>query len=207
MDKIQLPFSPELQKEILQHSIEKDVPAGTELLRDGQYVKLIPLVISGMLKVSTHFEDRDLLLYYIKPIESCVMSFSCVIKEEVSFGTAIAEEDSHLLLMPAEKVSKWVLKYPEINRLYLDQYSLRYAELIDTLHQYVFKNLDTRLLAYLKQQVEIKRENPLRTTHREIASDLGTVREVISRLMRKLEKEGFVKQVGNSIKINQISQP
>lgn len=202
MEDIRLPFSSELSQEILAHSLEKEVPAGTELLRDGQYVKLIPLVISGMLKVSTHFEDRDLLLYYIKPDESCVMSFTCVLKEEASFGTAVAEEDSRLLLMPAEKVSKWVLRFPEINGLYLDQYSLRYAELIDTLHQYVFMNLDSRLLSYLKKQVELKRENPLKTSHREIASDLGTVREVISRLMRKLEKEGHVSQLGNRIKVN-----
>ena len=202
MEDIKLPFSQELSREILTHSIEKEVPAGTELLRDGQYVKLVPLVISGMLKVSTHFEDRDLLLYYIKPIESCVMSFTCVIKEEASFGAAVAEEDSRLLLMPAEKVSKWVSRYPEINSLYLDQYSLRYAELIDTLHQYVFRNLDSRLINYLRKQVELKKENPLKISHREIASDLGTVREVISRLMRKLEKEGHVSQMGNRVKIN-----
>lgn len=202
MEDIRLPFSTELSREILAHSIEKEIPAGTELLRDGQYVKLIPLVISGILKVSTHFEDRDLLLYYIKPIESCVMSFTCVMKGEVSFGTAVTEEDSRILLMPADKVAQWSRSYREINGLFLDQYSLRYAELIDTLHQYVFRNLDARLLAYLRKQVELKKENPLKISHREIASDLGTVREVISRLMRKLEKESLIEQMGNTIKIN-----
>ncbi|MCZ4409091.1 Crp/Fnr family transcriptional regulator [Cryomorphaceae bacterium 1068] len=202
MNDIHLPFHPELKKEVLMHSIEKEVPAGTELLRDGQYVKLIPLVLSGMLKVSSHFEERDLLLYYIRPAESCVMSFTCVIKDEVAFGTAVAEEDSKLLLMPADKVTKWALRYPEMNRLFLDQYSLRYTELIDTLHQYVFRNLDARLLSYLKKEVELKNENPLKISHREIASDLGTVREVISRLMRKLEKEGHIHQIGNSIQVH-----
>jgi CRP/FNR family transcriptional regulator len=202
MDEINLPFHPELRQEVLRHSVEKEVPAGKELLRDGQYVKVIPLVLSGMLKVSSHFEERDLLLYYIRPVESCVMSFTCVIKEEVAFGTAVAEEDSKLLLMPADKVTKWALRYPEMNRLFLDQYSLRYTELIDTLHQYVFRNLDSRLLNYLKREVELKNENPLKMSHREIASDLGTVREVISRLMRKLEKEGYIHQIGNSIRIH-----
>ena len=194
----------EMPAEVLENSGIKEIPKGTEILREGQYVKVIPVVIEGLIKVFNIYEERDLLLYYIQPGESCIMSFSSVINDEPSRVYAVTEEDTRMLLMPVDKVLSWVRKYPELDRLFYKQYSVRYADLLNTISQVLFEKMDTRLLNYLKEKVELLKQNPLKISHREIANDLGTVREVISRVIKKLETDGKVKQLPHSIKITGV---
>ena len=162
---------------------------------------MIPLVISGLIKVFTRFEDKELLLYYIKPNESCVMSFSAGINEVPSKIFAITEEDSHVLLIPVEKLSKWMKDFPDFNSLFYMQYNMRYADLLSTINSLLFEKLDKRVYDYLKEKVAISQKNPLKISHRQIANELGTAREVISRIMKKLETEGKVKQFATTIEI------
>jgi CRP/FNR family transcriptional regulator len=186
---------------IKSNSIQQDIPKNTEVMRKGQYIKAIPLVIIGLVKVYTRHEDKELLLYYIKPTESCIMTFDAGLNNSPSKIYASTEEDSTVLLMPVQKVLKWLKEYPEMNQLFFKQYNARYSELIEMILQVMFEKMDKRILDYLKSKVEIKNQNPVKISHRQIASDLGTAREVVTRILKKLELEKVVTQESGFIKI------
>lgn len=189
----------ELMDKILDIADVKTFAAGTELVREGQYIKVIPIVLSGLVKVFTQIEDKELLLYYIQPEQSCIMSFSSCLNQEKSKIFALTEETTEVLLLPAEQVTQWVTQYPAINKLFYQQYDLRYSELIDTIHHLLYHKLDKRLLDYLTEKIKVTGKNPLKITHKEIAAELGTAREVVSRLVKKLERQGLLQQHHDSI--------
>ncbi len=192
----------ELIAEIMANSEIKVFPARTELIREGQFVKIIPIVLSGLVKVFTQFEEKELLLYYIKPDQSCIMSFSSCINNNESKIFAITEEESTILLIPVDKIANWILQFPSINKLFYQQYDLRYSELIDTINHLNYYKLDKRLWDYLLEKVSVTGKNPIKISHKEIANDLGTAREVISRLIKKLEKQNLLTQFHDNIQIN-----
>lgn len=191
----------DLVKEILEFGIVKIFPANTELVREGQYVKVIPIVLKGLIKVFTRFEDKELLLYYIQPEQSCIMSFSSAIHHDKSKIFAITEHESTVLLLPSDKVNLWIKQYPAINTLFYNQYDLRYAEMIETINHLIYHKLDKRVLEYVKNKVMVTGENPLKISHKEIANNLGTSREVVTRIVKKLENEKLIKQHHSSIEI------
>lgn len=191
----------ELSSKIIEVSSVHVIDKGVEILKQGQYVKSIPIVISGLLKVFTRYDDRELLLYYIQPSESCIMSFSASLSNDKSTVYAQTIEKSVLLLIPSDKISILTTQFPEFNNLFHQQYKVRYNDLLETINQLVFTNLDQRLYNFLKESSKIKGQNPLKISHREIANELGTVREVISRTMKKLEKENKIIQNTDSINI------
>ncbi|WP_297705417.1 Crp/Fnr family transcriptional regulator [uncultured Eudoraea sp.] len=191
----------ELVKKIQDEAILKKLPRHTEILREGQFIKVIPIVLEGLIKVYTRYEDRELLLYYIQPDESCIMSFSASIKNEPSTIFAITEEDTTALLLPVNKVAKWMIQYPDINTLFFQQYKQRYSDLLDTIHHVLFNRMDERLYKHLKTKAQVSHQNPLKISHQQVADELGTVREVVSRVMKKLENDGLVKQDSKGIKI------
>jgi CRP/FNR family transcriptional regulator len=192
---------PDLRAEIEEHAILKEIPQGMEILREGQYIKVIPIVVEGLLKVYTRHEDKELLLYYIKPQESCIMSFSAGMKNEPSQIFAVAEEDTTALLLPVERIIQWTRLFPDINQLFFQQYNLRYTELLTTIHHLLFDRMDKRILDFLANKSQLTGRNPIKISHRQIAAELGTAREVVSRLMKKLENEGKIKQEANMIEI------
>ncbi|MFT6867708.1 MAG: CRP/FNR family transcriptional regulator [Cyclobacteriaceae bacterium] len=197
-------FNSDLTSEIMASSEIKDIPKNTQILREMQYVKVIPIVLDGLVKVFTRHEDKELLLYYIKPNESCVMSFAASLKNEPSKVYAITEEDSKILLLPSNKIPEWVKKYPDINTLFYQQYNLRYSELLETINHLLFNRLDARLYNYLKEKAILTNTNPLKISHRQIASELGTAREVITRVIKKLENEGKLIQHSSTIEILEL---
>ena len=194
-------LSPDLVSEIMASALIKELPKENEILREGQYIKVIAIVIDCIIKIFTRHKDKELLLYYIRPNESCIMSFSASLKNEPSKVFAITEEDTTALLLPVDKVSNWITQFPDINALFFQQYNLRYSELLDTIHHVLFDKMDSRLFEYLKEKVRVTNNNPLKLSHRQIADELGTAREVISRTMKKLETENLVKQRPNGIEI------
>lgn len=194
----------ELVGEIITHSTVKEIPDQTEILREGQYVKVIPIVLSGLVKVSTRYQDKELLLYYIQPNESCIMSFSAGMDNQPSRVTALTEEKSTILLIPVDQVSRWIRQFPNFNLLFYQQYNRRYADLIDTINHLLYDKLDKRIYDYLKGKVALTHRNPVRITHRQMAQELGTAREVVSRMLKKLEEEGKVKQLTTGVKILEL---
>jgi CRP/FNR family transcriptional regulator len=191
----------EFVNELEQYGVVKDFIEDTEILREGQYVKFVPLVLEGVVKVFTRHEDKELLLYYIESGEGCIMSFNAGFKNSPSKVFAIAEENTKLLLLPADKLSEWVKNFSSLNELFYSLYDQRYASLLDTINHLLYNRLDQRLYNYLLEMSKQKNTKLLTVRHRQIATELGTVREVISRVMKKLEHEGKVRQLPNGIEI------
>jgi CRP/FNR family transcriptional regulator len=194
-------FGKELINEMLAVCDLIEVPEKTALVREGQFVKVVPIVLKGLVKVFIGQEEKELLLYYIQPKQSCIMSFSAALKNEKSKFFAIAEKDCTVLIIPADKLSRWVTEYPAINQLFYQEFDMRYMELIDTINHLLFDKLDKRVFDYLSEKISITGINPIKISHKQIANDLGTAREVISRLIKKLEHQNKVKQHHDSIEI------
>lgn len=194
-------FDDELIDAFEKEGILKSVPKDTELIRDGQYINSIPIVLNGMVKVFTKYHEKEFLLYYIQPTESCVLSFIVSKKNEPSTFFAKTEEDSEILLLPAVKVQQWIKKYPKFNAMFFNLFNERYFDLIDTLNHVLFDRLDTRLYLYLKEKMDLHQTTILTISHKEIANDMGTSREVITRILKKLEAEAKVMQTPNGIQL------
>lgn len=186
---------------ILEIGTIQTIPADTQILREGQYVKVVPLVIEGLIKVYTKQDDKELLLYYIQPQESCIMSFSASLTNEPSKVYAVTESDTKALLLPATEMNEWIKLYPNINTMFYSMFKLRYADLLDTINHIIFNKLDQRVLKHLNDKAELHGSKVIATTHKQIANELGTAREVVSRIIKKLEKEGLVLQLQDGIKI------
>lgn len=200
------PFLPDFSMELLQVIAADgnlmDVPAGMEILKEGQYVRMIPIVLQGLVKVFTRVEEKELLLYYIGSTQSCIMSFSAGLSQSPSRIYAISEEPSMLLLLPAEKINKWIREFPALNDLFFKQYNLRYTEMLDTINSLLFGRMDQRLYQYLQEKSRLKGEKTLDLRHKQIATELGTAREVVTRVLKKLEQEGKIRQTEAGIEIN-----
>lgn len=183
-------FSKELVAELEAHALWREAPRGGVLLREGEFVAAAPIVLKGRLKVGRNDGEREFLLYYIQPGESCIMSFTSVLQSTSSRVAAVAEEDTEVLLMPAQYLRTWYSRFPELQRYFLDLYQQRYAGLITAIDLLAFQHLDGRVLAYLEQKVQTLGTRTVAVTHLQIAQDLGAAREAISRVLKKLESEG-----------------
>ena len=192
---------PDLKALLAEHGLEKHVPKGTELLREGQYVKVIPFVVEGLIKVSTRYAGKELLLYYIAPQESCVMSFTSGLHHSPSQVFAVTESDSELVLLPTSSLSQWVVKFPSLNQLFFNQYSMRYQELISSLNHILFDTLDQKILNYLENKIRLTGAIEVTITHRETANDLATSREVVTRILKKLEASNLIDQTETGIRL------
>jgi len=179
----------ELSKKIAEEAEFVTIPKGSEILKEGQYIKVIPIVVKGTLKVFSRYDDKEFLLYFIQQSESCVLSFSAFLENETSKVYAVAEEETTLLAIPSERLNPWLNEHPVLHKLFYHQYHQRYGELIRMIEQLIFLRLEDRLLEYLKERSRLQSNGMVSLSHREIAADLGTAREVVSRLLRKLEKE------------------
>ncbi len=185
---------PDLKKEIASISSIIKMDAGTVFLREGAYVKVIPLLLKGLAKVYKEEENgQEVLLYYIKPRESCIMSVTSMINNETSKVKAIIEEDAEVLVIPTDKALDIAKKYPKWNEFIYELFNIKFNELLDIIKILTFSNKDIRLLEYLRQRASIKEERFIKATHQQIADDLGSSREVISRLLKKLETQGTIK--------------
>jgi CRP/FNR family transcriptional regulator len=194
---------PELKADIEAISSIASFTSGTVILRQGEYVKVIPLLISGLAKVfkEESVNGNEVLLYYIKPGESCVMSVTTLMQNGISQVKAIIEEDAEVLVIPADKVLLIAKKYPKWNEFVYELFNLKFEELLNVIEILTFSNKDMRLLEYLKKEGRLKNKNTIKTTHQEIAYDLGSSREVISRLLKKLENDGKIKLGQGSIEL------
>ncbi|MFN8886762.1 MAG: Crp/Fnr family transcriptional regulator, partial [Cyclobacteriaceae bacterium] len=158
------------------------------------------LVLSGSLKVvRTDANGHEILLYYITPGESCIMSFLGGIHDETSKIKAVVEEDAELLLIPVSKASEWVKKFPEWSDFIFKLYHKRFEELLSVVNAIAFQKLDERLLHLLTQKSKVPHSKEIVVTHSQLAEELGTAREVISRVAKQMENEGLIHLSRNKI--------
>lgn len=192
---------PELVDQIARESAVEKFPKGTEILREQQYVKVLPIVISGLVKVYSRFDEKELLIYYIEPAQSCVMTFYAALKNTPSKVFAKTEQDSEILLIPVRLLPSWLKEYPDFNELFYNQFNLRYSELLDTIGHLLLNKMDTRLLEHLRRKSELLESRSIKMSHSQIANELGTAREVVTRVLKKLETEGTVIQNSGEIRV------
>lgn len=201
-DKNVLSFlKPKLLDELIRESAVKEFSKNTEILREEQYVKVLPIVLNGLVKVYSRFEEKELLLYYIGPAQSCVMTFYAALKNTPSKVFATTEEDSKILLIPVQYLPNWLKEYPDFNELFYNQFNLRYSELLETIGHLLLDKMDKRLYDHLKKKSDLTNKNSVKMSHSQIANELGTAREVISRVLKKLETDEKVVQNAGEIKI------
>ncbi|WP_299895683.1 Crp/Fnr family transcriptional regulator [uncultured Aquimarina sp.] len=195
-------FEKELLEEINKVAIAKEVHEGAELIRSGSYIKSMPLILQGAIKILREDQDGDeLLLYFLEKGDTCAMTLSCCIGHHKSEIKAIAEMDSKLVMIPVEKMEEWTTKYKSWRNFVFESYHKRLMEAIETIDSIAFLKMDERLLKYLKDKTKISNDPLISTTHQQIAYDLHSSRVVISRLLKKMEKEGIIKLNRNSIEI------
>ena len=189
-----------LNKEVYETGQVKSFPAGTVILDINAYIRSIPIVLSGSLKViKTDEEGKEIFLYYIKAGESCIMSFLAGIHNDNSKIKAVVEEDAELLLIPINKASEWIRKFPEWSDFIFALYQKRFEELLEVVNAVAFKKLDERLLDFIKTKCEMTKNKTLSVTHEQLSNEIGTARVVISRLLKQMEDNGLVKLGRNKI--------
>ena len=197
---IEFKSSPEIRAKLTSYGTSKTFNEGDVILNEDSYIKAIPIVIQGSIRVMRMDEDGgEILLYYIKAGESCIMSFLGGMHHETSKVKAIAEEETQILFIPIDKVSSLIKEYPEWLDYIFRLYHKRFEELLEVVNAIAFKKMDERLLNSLKKKGEINKTTILLVTHEQLANELGTARVVVSRLLKQMENEGLVKLGRNRI--------
>ena len=194
--------SPELIEKLMENSIHKEYKAGKVLLNENTHIRSIPIVIKGSIKVIRTDEDgREILLYYIKAGESCIMSFLGGMHDETSKVKAQVEEDAEILFLPMNKVALFIKEYPQWLDYIFRLYHKRFEELLEIINAIAFKKVDQRLLALLKKKEELTNSKTITITHEQLANELGTARVVVSRLLKQLEEDGQLELGRNRIQL------
>ena len=195
-------FEPPLIAEIEEVGLMSSFQSGEKIIEIGQYIKGMPLLLSGAIKILREDTNGDeLLLYYLEPGDTCSMTMACCFGDTKSEIRAIAETDIELVMIPVRKMEECISKYRSWRNFVFESYHNRLNELLVTVDGIAFKNLDQRLVDYLKKKSEITNDNNVKSTHQEIAYDLHTSRVVVSRLLKKLEGMGKIELHRNHITI------
>jgi len=173
---------------------------------DHTSIHSIPIVLSGSLKVmQSDDEFREMVMYYLQPGETCVMSFLAALYNDTSKVKAVAEEDSEIVFIQIGKMRELMSKDPKWLNYIFQVYHKRFEELLDVVNAIAFKKMDERLLQFLKKKAEVSGSNDIKITHEQLGQELGTAREVISRLLKQMESEGLVELGRNRITLNSPS--
>lgn len=168
----------------------------------GGYVRMLPLIISGTIKISRQADDgTELFLYYLARGESCTMTFACCMADKKSEIRAVAEEDTVVLGLPQQYLDVWMMRYKSWKNFVMLAYDQRMNELIKTIDQVTFNQLDKRLYDYIRRRASIRDDRTINTTHQTIADDLHVSREAVSRLLKGLEKRGVIGLARNRIEL------
>jgi len=195
-------FEQELLKELEEKATHISVKEGGIILDIGQTVRVIPIVLSGTLKISRIDDNgHELLLYYVSPKESCAMSFTCCMQQFASEVKAVAEDDVEFLAIPISAMDEWMMKYPTWKSFVMKTIRARFNELLKAIDQLAFQKLDERLIHYLKEKSNAMGSSLINLSHEQIANELASSREVISRLLKKLENDKKVLLYRNQIKL------
>lgn len=195
-------FEDELIEDINAVGIYKKFKKNDVIIEIGDYLKSMPLLISGAVKVLREDQDGDeLLLYFLERGDTCAMTLTCCIGNAQSEIRAIAESDTELLMIPVQKMEEWTTKYTSWRHFVFESYQSRLSEMLDTLDTIAFLKMDERLMKYLRDKAKINQSETIKITHQQIAYDMHTSRVVISRLLKKLEIDQKIKLHRNSIEI------
>jgi CRP/FNR family transcriptional regulator len=194
-----------LLEEILKFGILKTFHPNDILIREGQFITSFPLVLTGLIRVTRNNDDgNELLLYYLKPNEVCAMSLTCCMTNLTSNIKGVAEEETRVIMLPVDLLDNWLCKYPGWKQFVMQTFQKRFRELIDIIDSIAFLKLDERLIRYLTDRFKQTGTAKIHETHQDLALKLNTSREVVSRLLKKLENDGKIKLSRNFIDFSNL---
>ncbi len=197
-------FEEKLLTEISTNGVYKKIKKGTTILDIGAPITHMPLLLNGAIKILREDEEGDeLLLYFLEKGDACAMTFSGCFGNSNSKSKirAVTENDTEIIMIPIRQIETWMQHYKSWQQFILDSYHNIMIELLETVDTLAFMRLDERLLRHLKDKAKVTNDDSIYSTHQDIAYDLHTSRVVISRLLKKLEKEGKILMNRNHIKI------
>jgi CRP/FNR family transcriptional regulator, anaerobic regulatory protein len=196
-------FSHELLVEMQECGNYIEMEAGGYLMRPGGFIRFVPIILEGSVKIMRQDADgREVLLYYIGGMDSCAMSLTCCTQGTISEIIAQVEESAKIISLPYEKVEEWICKYPSWRNFVFNTYQKRFEDMLKTIDCIAFNKLDQRLMSLIKKKIELTGgKRILYSTHEELAHELATSREVVSRLLKQLEKIDKVKLSRNKIEL------
>lgn len=193
----------ELQLEILEKGKILHIPKGKTIMTYGHFIRTIPLVLNGVIKVSRENKDgQELLLHYLKAGSTCSITLICCRIDKKSILKSVAETDVTLIAVPIEAMELWTSKYPSWKNFTMLSYDKYMSQMIDILDAVAFQKVDARLTHYLNEKSSISNSTQIKVSHSQIATDLNTSRETISRILKQMEKEGKLKLGRNRIELN-----
>jgi len=197
---------PDLEEGLLREMKEKGrimpVKAGQTLLQTGQNIRSTIVVLEGLVKLYRENDDgNEFFMYHLQPGDGCALSLICDRSFRTSAVTAKAVTDATLLVVPLDLTENWMRQYRSWYHFVVGTYRKRYEELLETIDNIAFKNMDERLEFYLRRHRNTLNTNILKITNTQIAQELNSSREVISRLMKKLSEDGKVRLLKNGIEV------
>jgi CRP/FNR family transcriptional regulator, anaerobic regulatory protein len=195
-------FEPALLMEMQQFGIWQTFAEGDIIMDYGKYIRMMPIVLKGTIKVYRLDDNgNEILLYYLSDNESCSMAYSCCVEAKKSEVKAIAEDDGELIGIPNIKLDEWLCKYPGWKNYIMRSFNERFIELLKSIEGIAFHKLDERLIAYLKEKQRLAGSSVIKASHYMIADELATSRVVISRLLKHLENNKKIILYRNEIKL------
>ncbi|BCY28922.1 Crp/Fnr family transcriptional regulator [Flavobacterium okayamense] len=195
-------FEEALIDEIASVATYREFKADDYLIEIGDYIKMMPLLLNGAIKILREDDNGDeLLLYFLERGDTCAMTLTCCMGQSKSKIRAIAETDGSLLMIPVEKMEEWLTKYKTWRNFVFDSYNIRLKEMLEAIDTLAFMNLDERLFKYLTDKAKVLGDTEIHNTHQQIAYELHTSRVVISRLLKSLELQGKIKLHRNKIEV------
>lgn len=193
LKKLSFFTEPGFREELLQHGQLVSFNKGDVIVRDGQYVKFLPIVLKGAIRVFQQSEDREILLYYVRAEETCTMSLAAAYFNNKSTSHGVVTEPAEVLIFPASLLDQWQLKYPSWNRYVMQMFRSRYDQLINSFKDVAFEHINVRLLEYLKNATRKENSKFINLSHQQLAGELGTTRVVISRILKDYEHRNKIK--------------
>lgn len=195
-------FSDDLLQELELNAVYQKANAGEIIIRTGQYFKNTVLILSGQIKVYREDDDGgEFFMYYLRPGQACALSMICATKSEKSQIMAKVTEDAELMLVSLKLMDRWMFQHRSWYEFVIETYRSRFEEVLEVIDSIAFRAMDERLEFYLERQQKAIDNNEINVSHQEIASDLNTSREVISRLLKKMEQRGRLKLHRNQIEL------
>lgn len=195
-------FSNELIQDIQNNASIQSFKAGDVIMRTGQYINYTMLITKGQLKVFREGENGgEFLMYYLQPGQACAVSMICATKSQTSQIMAKAVDDVELIMVPLSLMEKWMMEHRSWYEFVIFTYRIRFEELLEVVDSIAFRAMDERLEFYLKRHSDACGCKDLKLSHQEIATELNTSREVISRLLKKMEQRELVKLHRNHIEL------
>ena len=195
--------APQQLKEFRESAYLARIPAGRDIFLEGDQVEAIALLVSGVVRVyNISVTGREITLYRFGLGDSCILSANAILNYQSFPAIATVEEEAEAVMIPADTFRDWVRRYDLWRNFVIDLLSQRLSSLMEVIDEVAFQRMDVRIAAFLVEHSQV--ENPIQITHQEIAAELGSSREVISRILEDFTNQGMIRTMRGKVEILQF---